>query len=77
MKNYSKELIKDYTLAVLTVIVVGTPIFFIVKDYIKNTINPPVEVIDGCEYFYRWGDIRKTYTHKGNCSNPIHKNENK
>jgi len=33
----------------------------------------PVVVVDGCEYYelYAYG-FTKTYTHKGNCKNPIH-----
>ncbi len=42
----------------------------------KNTTNPTVVTIEGCEYFsltQYYGYV--TLTHKGNCSNPIHKNK--
>lgn len=34
-----------------------------------------IMILDGCEYFsYKWaGQDTHVLTHKGNCSNPIHK----
>lgn len=33
--------------------------------------------IDGCEYIIVEGNVEYSITHKGNCKNPIHKQENK
>ena len=44
-------------------------------EYVVYPGNNPVEVvtIDSCEYLYGpWGNAT-VLTHKGNCSNPIHK----
>jgi hypothetical protein len=43
-------------------------------EYIVNTYGKvEIVVIDSCEYLYGpWGNAT-VLTHKGNCSNPIHK----
>ena len=44
-------------------------------DYVLRGGNNPliIVVIDSCEYLYgEWGNAT-VLTHKGNCSNPIHK----
>ena len=33
-----------------------------------------IEVIDSCEYIYKYVGKKGFMAHKGNCSNPIHKN---
>ena len=42
--------------------------------YMINTYNTvEIVVVDSCEYLYGpWGNAT-VLTHKGNCSNPIHK----
>ena len=44
-------------------------------DYVIRANNKPltIVVVDSCEYLYcEWGGAT-VLTHKGNCSNPIHK----
>ena len=47
-------------------------------EYMINTYGKvEIVVIDSCEYLYGpWGNAT-VLTHKGNCSNPIHKGGNK
>lgn len=44
------------------------------KDVTTSTGEPMVTVdIEGCEYFKQFGSHgERTYSHKGNCKNPIH-----
>lgn len=34
--------------------------------------DKPVIIYEGCEYLYNGNTYGETYTHKGNCKNPIH-----
>lgn len=38
------------------------------------TVTYPTEIIDGCEYIKRYEGYQRGYSfsHKGNCKNPIH-----
>lgn len=45
------------------------------SGYVVNSLYSPLKIVilDSCEYFYgNWGNAT-VLTHKGNCSNPIHK----
>ena len=47
-------------------------------EYVISTLNSPLKIvsIDSCQYLYGdWGNAT-VLTHKGNCSNPIHKGGN-
>ena len=37
----------------------------------KEITHYQTMVIENCEYIYLYGSL-STFTHKGNCSNPIH-----
>ena len=39
----------------------------------KSNISSSITTIEGCEYFVNENAYGNSITHKGNCSNPIHK----
>ena len=43
-----------------------------VKENEPEGSKLPIINIDGCEYFRMFYDNHAFYTHKGNCSNPVH-----
>ena len=48
-------------------------------EYVVSTLHSTLKIvnIDSCQYLYGdWGNAT-VLTHKGNCSNPIHKGGNK